>query len=183
MDNLMSNIFSASTAFSNVGFGMGGMGMGMGMGMGLTPMNRHRRTFSTSMNMGSVSRGGGGGNWASESTMSQTINGVTQTIKKRRDWDGNEYVTRTYPDGRKVVTINGVVQSESDQGHIPPPTNRNYLPPSGSPPPPYSPRNYAESSERPVIPVTPNFSAANYNNDEGMPSHPKSSRKRWWDRT
>ncbi|KAE9399892.1 DnaJ-domain-containing protein [Gymnopus androsaceus JB14] len=145
-------------------------------GMGSTPMNNHRRAFSTSMSMSSR----GGGRWASESTMSQTVNGVTHTVKKRRDWDGNEYVTRTYPDGRKVLTINGVV-SESDQGNnIPPPPRNNYLT-SGSPPPPYSPRNYAEP-ERPVIPV-PNFSgSANYI-DEDVSNHSKSSRKRWWGRS
>ncbi|KAJ7281919.1 hypothetical protein C8J57DRAFT_85692 [Mycena rebaudengoi] len=64
--------------------------------------------------------------WAQESTMFTSTNGVTQSIHKRRDWDGNEHVTRTYPDGREVYTINGVEQ----------PSNRGYLPPSSPPPPP-----------------------------------------------
>jgi len=50
------------------------------------------------------------GHFRQESYMTQTINGVTQSIHKRIDSDGNEHVTRTYPDGRKIYTINGVEQ-------------------------------------------------------------------------
>jgi DnaJ family protein B protein 6 len=57
------------------------------------------------------------GGWTSESFMTTTVNGVTQTIHKRRDWDGTEHVTRTYPDGREVHTVNGVEQ----------PTSRGYI--------------------------------------------------------
>ncbi|KIM44545.1 hypothetical protein M413DRAFT_442510 [Hebeloma cylindrosporum] len=50
------------------------------------------------------------GRWISESYMTSTVNGVTQTIRKRTDMDGNEHVTRTFPDGREIRTINGVEQ-------------------------------------------------------------------------
>lgn len=53
---------------------------------------------------------GGGGQWVSDSFMSSTVNGVTQTIRKQKDSNGNEHITRTLPDGRKVRTINGVEQ-------------------------------------------------------------------------
>ncbi|KAF8223792.1 DnaJ-domain-containing protein [Tricholoma matsutake] len=58
------------------------------------------------------------GGWASESFMTTSVNGVTQTIHKRRDWDGTEHITRTYPDGREVRTINGVEQPSSSHGYI-----------------------------------------------------------------
>ncbi|KAK2463635.1 hypothetical protein APHAL10511_004386 [Amanita phalloides] len=45
-----------------------------------------------------------------ESYMTQTINGVTQSVHKKVDMDGNEHVTRSFPDGRKVYTVNGVEQ-------------------------------------------------------------------------
>ncbi|KAJ6581183.1 hypothetical protein B0H19DRAFT_1114097 [Mycena capillaripes] len=67
--------------------------------------------------------------WAQQSTMLTTRNGVTHRIDKRRDWDGNEHVTRTYPDGREIYTINGVEQPSG-----------GYLPPPG-PPPSQNPRN------------------------------------------
>ncbi|KAJ7746851.1 hypothetical protein DFH07DRAFT_748127 [Mycena maculata] len=70
--------------------------------------------------------------WAQESTMLTSRNGVTHRIHKRRDWDGNEHVTRTYPDGREIYTINGVEQERSPRG---------YLPPPGPPPAPQDPRN------------------------------------------
>ncbi|KAJ7132139.1 hypothetical protein C8R44DRAFT_612387 [Mycena epipterygia] len=73
--------------------------------------------------------------WAQESTMLNTVNGVTTRVHKRRDWGGNEHVTRTYSDGRErreVYTINGVEQQRSPRG---------YLPPPGPPPPPQDPRN------------------------------------------
>ncbi|KAF8196764.1 hypothetical protein K438DRAFT_1825514 [Mycena galopus ATCC 62051] len=66
--------------------------------------------------------------WAQQSTMVSTINGVTHRIDKRRDWEGNEHVTRTYPDGTEIRSINGVEQP-----------SRGYLPPPG--PPPQDPRN------------------------------------------
>ncbi|KAJ3848768.1 hypothetical protein EV368DRAFT_48653 [Lentinula lateritia] len=96
----------------------------------------HRNMLSAS---GSSS---GSGRWAAESTMSQTINGVTQTVQKRRDWDGNVHITRTYPDGRKVVTINGVDQHDQGQRYIQstphPPTSGNGNNYPSSPPPPYA---------------------------------------------
>ncbi|KAF8489318.1 hypothetical protein JB92DRAFT_3129488 [Gautieria morchelliformis] len=55
--------------------------------------------------------------WVSESTMTQSINGVTQTIHKKRDSLGNEHVTKIYPDGRQKYTVNGVEQSQSS-GHV-----------------------------------------------------------------
>lgn len=58
----------------------------------------------------------GGVRWVSNSFMSTTVNGVTQTIHKRKDSNGNEHITRTFPDGRQVRTINGVEQHP--RGHV-----------------------------------------------------------------
>ena len=78
---------------------------------------------------------GGGGNWVSQSTMSRTVNGRTETITTRRDAQvrgfhpysysrdcrvhgsarvkGNEHVTRTSPEG-ETYTINGVGQPSTN---------------------------------------------------------------------
>ena len=115
---------------------------------------------------------GGNGRWVSESYSNSTINGVTQSFHKRIDTEvcnshsqcssvtqlsrqGNEHVTRTLPDGRKIRTINGVEQPA--QQHITyPQTNQNHhllqsLPqpyPQRSPVPqfvPNDPRSYPAS--------------------------------------
>ena len=99
--------------------------------MGSMPRFTPRTRVSTSLNEN------GGGRWVSDSFMSTTVNGVTQTIRKQKDsnvsvkpwtqfiklywiWcflgQGNEHITRTLPDGRKILTINGVEQSA--RGHI-----------------------------------------------------------------
>jgi len=44
--------------------------------------------------------------------------GIELTLTDR-NYQGNEYVTRTYADGRKVRTVNGVEQPSSAQRHIP----------------------------------------------------------------
>ncbi|KDQ61568.1 hypothetical protein JAAARDRAFT_31025 [Jaapia argillacea MUCL 33604] len=77
----------------------------------------------------------GGVRWVSSSKMTRTINGVTESVWKRRDSQGNEHVTLTYPDGREVYTINGVEQSP--QGYIqdPPQPSNQYI---QQPPPPQS---------------------------------------------
>jgi len=100
----------------------------------------------------------GRGRWISESYMTSTVNGVTQTIRKRVDSDvscrylvletffsnlfcyfqGNEHITRTLPDGREIRTINGVEQSVAGQlpyndssktRRLPEPSGNRYLPP------------------------------------------------------
>ncbi|KAJ7850064.1 hypothetical protein B0H14DRAFT_2764619 [Mycena olivaceomarginata] len=90
------------------------------------------RSFSLGTERPSRSRGSGDFpgqiRWAQQSTVVSSMNGVTHRIDKRRDFDGNEHVTRTYPDGREMYTINGVEQP-----------SRGYLPPPG--PPPQDPRN------------------------------------------
>ncbi|KAF5336177.1 hypothetical protein D9611_006336 [Ephemerocybe angulata] len=97
----------------------------------------------------------GGGQWVSESYMTQSINGVTQTIQTRVDAQGNEHVTRTLPDGRETYTVNGVEQasptrslngqeqrriSASDKQRAPQPqlVEHNHIPPKIPPPPPYT---------------------------------------------
>ncbi|KAF7317908.1 hypothetical protein MKEN_00878800 [Mycena kentingensis (nom. inval.)] len=109
-----------------------------------------------------------GQQWASQSTMVRSINGVTHRIDKRRDWEGNEHVTHTYPDGREVYTLNGVEQQRSTQGYLPPPG-----PPPGSsrapaayvsPPPSYHSsqesinhlgRRHHRHTPAPVVPAEP----------------------------
>ncbi|KAK0238851.1 hypothetical protein EDD85DRAFT_522465 [Armillaria nabsnona] len=126
-----------------------------GMGGGLFSMGRSMQQHALSRPAHEASRasrfslhGGGQRRWTSESTVTQTINGVTHSRRKRRDWDGNEHVTISYPDGRTIYTLNGVEQPqpqaiESSRGYIapshpgsvpPPPVLQSTMPP----PPPYA---------------------------------------------
>ncbi|KAG1804532.1 DnaJ domain-containing protein [Suillus subaureus] len=92
----------------------------------------------------SSSRGGfaGGPNssrWVSESYTTSTVNGVTHTKAVRRDSQGNEHVTYSFPDGTERRLINGVEQPSNSN---PPPSHHNNRaiaapPPSQDPPPPY----------------------------------------------
>jgi len=62
---------------------------------------------------------GSQGHWLNESYMTSSVNGVTTTVHKRRDFEGNEHVTRTYADGRTVHTINGIEQASGPRGYLP----------------------------------------------------------------
>ncbi|KAG6910226.1 hypothetical protein DXG01_012361 [Tephrocybe rancida] len=105
--------------FDPPGFGFGfGMGFPPGFGRSLMPPQPP-----------SFFGGGNGGQWQVESYVSSSINGVTQTSHKRRDWNGNEHVTHTYADGRTVHTVNGVEQPPV-HGHI---RDNQGPPPSGTP--------------------------------------------------
>ncbi|KAF8587840.1 DnaJ-domain-containing protein [Ramaria rubella] len=95
--------------------------------------------------------------WVSQSTITRTINGVTQTVHKKVDSQGNEHVTKVYPDGREKYTLNGVEQPQSSR-HLRDGQSSGYLPPSQYP-------NYDNDS--PVIPPEPEEAG--------------SSKKRWWD--
>lgn len=91
--------------------------------------------------------------WVSQSRMTRTINGVTESVWKRTDSDGNEHVTLTYPDGRQRYTINGVEQ--------PSPQDNRYLQgaPQESRADRYLPSSTQRNVEGPVVP--PPFSANN----------------------
>ncbi|KAG7093752.1 hypothetical protein E1B28_007402 [Marasmius oreades] len=103
--------------------------------------------------------GNGNTRYTRQVYMSSSLNGATHAVKKSRDWNGNEIVTRTYPDGRKVVTINGVEQREP--GYLPssapnqlreprvPTAHQGYSGHSLQPPPPYPghPNHRAEHRE------------------------------------
>lgn len=96
----------------------GGIRIHIGLGMSSQPMNfqfsssNGNRYEHTQMRR-STTIHGGSPQVVSDTTTTQTINGVSQSIRKRRDADGNEYVTRTYPDGRKIRTVNGIEQPTS----------------------------------------------------------------------
>lgn len=141
--------------------------MGTGNGNGRT------RAYSQ------VTRGtvGPDGRWVAESRMTRTVNGVTESVWKRRDgvvclpitfhhvkWltlmqlhcaQGNEYATYTYPDGRERYTLNGRDQIGPQQ-HLPPRVQPSPppLPPPPiqtstlPPPPPYS--NMSRKRESPT---------------------------------
>lgn len=51
--------------------------------------------------------------WVSESRMTRTVNGVTESVWKRTDHEGNEYVTKRFADGTERHTINGVDQPQA----------------------------------------------------------------------
>jgi len=55
--------------------------------------------------------------------MTRTFNGVTESVWKRTDAEGNEHVTRTLPDGREIYTVNGLEQA------LPAPAHQQALPP------------------------------------------------------
>ncbi|KAL0580454.1 hypothetical protein V5O48_001524 [Marasmius crinis-equi] len=154
----------------------------------------------------SSSSGNGNGRFTSQVYMSSSMNGVTHSIKRTRDWNGNEIVTKTYPDGRKVVTINGVEQREqgyldsSSRHSLPEPrrgppvssqeySNGQYLPP----PPPYSgpQSNHGDFREHrhrsrnhdtrpPVIPPATMYDSYQHHSSS-IPDHhgSKGSKKHW----
>ncbi|KAF9531735.1 hypothetical protein CPB83DRAFT_848640 [Crepidotus variabilis] len=74
------------------------------------PMQPVTRITTTSFGSGS-----GRGRFVSESYSSSMVNGVQQSVHKRIDVEGNEHITRTYPDGRQVRTINGVEQTSRER--------------------------------------------------------------------
>lgn len=83
------------------------------------------------------------GRWVSESRVTRSINGVTESVWKRKDAAGNEYATYTYPDGRERHTVNGREQITAQKHAQPQRVKTAPQPPppiqtSGSPPPPYS---------------------------------------------
>jgi len=138
------------------------------------------------------------GHWTQESRVTSTVNGVTQSIWKRRDADGNEHITRTYPDGREIYTINGVEQMQPLPGsgsrvdrYIPP---QNY---SGGQhghhhvvqPPIINQQSGGRQEYAPAGPP-PSYSSRGYNrNPNNSPVYPERSHrrdrtqsdtKRWW---
>jgi len=136
----------------------GGGGMfGPGFGFGFLPRAPRFPSLPASSSFANS------GNWTSESYSTTTVNGATESIHKRRDFNvrprtsnlvsfislinvastcfqGNEHVTRTYADGRTIRTINGVEQPSGPMGR--PPQSLQYEQPSRPwsatpPPPPY----------------------------------------------
>lgn len=115
---------------------------------------RHSLSLPSPSFSGTMGRGG----WMSESFATTTINGVTETVHKRRDWDGNEHVTRTYADGREIRTINGVEQTHGYNGALHANHEPRYLPhanhePRYLPPPPTS-RPFSSSRPAAHVPIS-----------------------------
>ncbi|KAI0320864.1 hypothetical protein OF83DRAFT_1102671 [Amylostereum chailletii] len=112
------------------------------------------RVYSSSSTHTQSSSPGQGG-WVSESHSTTTVNGVTESVWRRKDANGNEYVTRKYADGRERRTINGV-EEDIDLDR-----NLGYRPPPPPLPPHHSRHHRAESSRRkrgdlpPVVPPPP----------------------------
>jgi len=80
---------------------------------------------------------GNGRNWRSESRVTTSLNGVTQSTWTRVDLDGNEHITHTYPDGRELYRINGIEQPQNrdiEERYMPPPLPEMRT--DGFPPPP-----------------------------------------------
>ncbi|KAF9453604.1 DnaJ-domain-containing protein [Macrolepiota fuliginosa MF-IS2] len=65
---------------------------------------------------------------SSETIITTSVNGVTQTTHTKRNADGTEHVTRKYSDGREVYTINGMEQPA--HGHLPQTDHEPAQPPS-----------------------------------------------------
>ncbi|KAF8202201.1 hypothetical protein BJ912DRAFT_944063 [Pholiota molesta] len=135
-------------------FSMGGMGPRFGFG----PM----------LAMPSLPSPNGRGRWVSESVVSSTVNGVTQTVRKRVDSNGNEHITRTLPDGREVRTINGIEQPPNEYlPQIDQPKSRRvtessghrYIPPAPAHSQPIAPSRMDYGVHAPPPPYTPNPAA------------------------
>ncbi|KAL1684305.1 DnaJ domain-containing protein, partial [Schizophyllum commune] len=100
----------------------GGLFGGMGSSMLALPSafgNMGSSSGSGSRSYSMMSSGFGsssGGGWTSESVSTTTVNGVTTTVREKRDAQGNVHRTKIYPDGREVYTINGVEQKKIDSG-------------------------------------------------------------------
>lgn len=92
----------------------------------------------SSSSRGGFSGGPNGSRWVSESYTTSTVNGVTHTKAVRRDSQGNEHVTYSFPDGTERRLINGVEQPSNSN---PPPSHHNNraiaAPPPSQDPPPY----------------------------------------------
>jgi DnaJ homolog subfamily B member 6 len=93
--NFHSSMNSMMNAMERDLFGSFGRGFGVSMG--------HDPFFSSPTSVGfggeSDSRGsnGNGARWASRSVMTQTINGVTQSVEKNRDWEVSSLLIETNP--------------------------------------------------------------------------------------
>ncbi|TFK51716.1 DnaJ-domain-containing protein [Heliocybe sulcata] len=102
--------------------------------------------------------------WVSQSKMTRTINGVTESVWKRTDSDGNEHVTLTYPDGRQRYTVNGVEQpAAQDNRHIQDSRYDRYLPPATqhAPQVSFTPPSYqAEPRQRSAYEAEPRYSSS-----------------------
>ncbi|KAI3998127.1 hypothetical protein K525DRAFT_275572, partial [Schizophyllum commune Loenen D] len=97
----------------------GGLFGGMGSSMLALPSALGTGSGSGSRSYSMMSSGFGsssGGGWTSESVSTTTVNGVTTTVREKRDAQGNVHRTKIYPDGREVYTINGIEQKKIDSG-------------------------------------------------------------------
>ncbi|KIK48153.1 hypothetical protein CY34DRAFT_798537 [Suillus luteus UH-Slu-Lm8-n1] len=93
----------------------------------------------SSSSRGGLAGGPNGSRWVSESYTTSTVNGVTHTKAVRRDSQGNEHVTYSFPNGTERRLINGVEQT-SNSNSVPSHHNNRAIaapPPSQDPPPPY----------------------------------------------
>lgn len=93
----------------------------------------------SSSSRGGLAGGPNGSRWVSESYTTSTVNGVTHTKAVRRDSQGNEHVTYSFPNGTERRLINGVEQP-SNPNPLPSHHNTRAIaapPPSQDPPPPY----------------------------------------------
>ncbi|KAG0709182.1 hypothetical protein DFH29DRAFT_218291 [Suillus ampliporus] len=141
-------------AFSRDPFGHRDGGQGF-----MSPTSMHHMTSSpfefltggnvnmySSSSRGSNAGGPNGSRWVSESYTTSTVNGVTHTKVVRRDSQGNEHVTYSYPDGTERRLINGVEQP-SHSNPLPSRHNNRAIAPPADDPPPYD----AHSAPPPAV--------------------------------
>jgi len=150
-------------------------GMGMFGGMG-EPGGVPQRFHSES----TFRAGGGRYGFQRESRVTTTINGVTQSKWTRVDSDGNEHITRTYPGGGEVYTINGVEQGpqrDTNERFIAPPPGP--MPGDGYPPPPLisdpAPPRHHPYNSAPVYPDA-QWDQDRHHGYDGE----REPKRRWW---
>ncbi|KAI0046011.1 DnaJ-domain-containing protein [Auriscalpium vulgare] len=149
--------YAGMPTFVGPPFTINGMGVSMGMGPGfpefvnMPSTSTHRVRSVTSQFVGMPD-----GRWVSESHMTRTINGVTESVWQRTDAEGNEHSTFTAKDGRERTYINGVEQK---------PRSKNHSPTHLSPPPipiPISPRSHRSSSRHYAHSAAPSPTHSNH---------------------
>ncbi|KAI5121626.1 hypothetical protein M0805_001155 [Coniferiporia weirii] len=126
-----SHPFGHSSPFGGSFGGNPALGMFPGMNMHPAlgdPFQSQIANFQSSSQGGFSHGSNGNGHWVSQSRMTRTINGVTESVWKRTDSNGNEHITYSYPDGNERYLINGVDQTAAPGTH-----GERSLPP----PPPY----------------------------------------------
>ncbi|KIP10014.1 hypothetical protein PHLGIDRAFT_34116 [Phlebiopsis gigantea 11061_1 CR5-6] len=136
----------------------------MNSGMGNSANVRSYSSMSQTMDTGRE--------WISQSIMTRTINGRTETITKRQDAQGNEHVTYSSPEGERY-TLNGIDQPVPDDRYLSRPGSH----PAVASPSPAAASGSSRHDRSQAQPITINFNAPYETGFAAVPQ-PEASRHR-----